>query len=214
MIVACVLAMAFAIGVDPRRLALLAGAIYLPVVFAGLLAVHWYRARGHETSQPSLFCEGVSAELRAGATLRDALISAAASVGSDPIPIRSSATEIAATVGELFPIIGQELRLTVLAAVRAGSDSAALFDEIGSLAIAQSEIRREVRMATAPGLATALLLVGAPLFYLVVRLGSGGVSGFLASAEQRFVAVLGLGLFLLGLVAACIILWRATPWRA
>jgi Flp pilus assembly protein TadB len=209
-IVAVVLAIAFAAGVDPRRLALVAGAVYLPLVLGGLLVLHWYRARSDESNRPSLFCEGVSAELRAGATLRDALTIAATSVGCEPIPLGSSIDEMSSTLVEYFPTIGQELRLTVLTASRAGSDSAALFDEIGSLAIAQSEIRNEVRIATAPGRATALLLVAGPLFYLISRLGSGQLASYFASAEQRVAGLLGLGLFTVGLLVAVFVLWRAS----
>lgn len=210
MIVAVCLAVALAAGVDPRRLALLAGAIYLPFAMAGLVAIHWYRARSDESNRPALFCEGVSAELRAGAALRDAVATAASSVGCDPIPAGSSIEDLSATVAGYFPSIGEEFRLTVLSAARTGSDSAALFDEIGSLAIAQSEISHEVRVATAPGRATALILVGAPVFYVMSRLGSGGVSAYLASPEQRLVALLGLSLFAVGLTVASLVLWRGS----
>lgn len=213
MILVVVLAAAFALGVDPRRLALLAGAIYLPLIVAALVAVHWYRSRPDEDGSAPLFCEGVAAELRAGATLRDALTNAATSVGSSSISVDllsgSPMTEVAAHVAREFPAIGDELRLTVLAASRSGSDSAALFDEIGSVAIAHSEVRREVRVATAPGRATALVLLGAPLVYLIGQMGSGGLSDLLASSEQRVVATMGLGLFLTGLATACLVLWRA-----
>ena len=210
MIVAVGLAIAFAAGVDPRRLALVAGAIYLPLAVAGLVAIHWYRSRSDETTRPALFCESASAELRAGATLRDAVTTAAASVGFDRIPLNSSTEDLSAAVAEHFPTIGEELRLTILTAARTGSDSAALFEEIGSLAIAQSEISHEVRVATAPGRATALVLVGAPVFYVMSTLGSGGISTYLASAEQRLVALLGLGLFASGLIAASLVIWRAS----
>jgi hypothetical protein len=102
---------------------------------------------------------------------------------------------VAAIVSEWFPVIGEELRLTVLTAARAGSGSAALFDEMGSLALAKSEIRREVRVATAPGRVTALVLLGAPLTYLF--------------SQQRTVALAGMGLFLTGLGAAGLVMWRA-----
>ena len=210
MIVAVSLAIAFAAGVDPRRLALVAGAIYLPFAFAVLVAIHWYRSRPDETTRPALFCESVSAELRAGATLRDAVATAASSVGCDRIPANSSTEGLSAAVAELFPTIGEELRLTILTAARTGSDSAALFEEVGSLAIVQSEISHEVRVATAPGRATALVLVGAPVFYVMSTLGSGGISTYLASAEQRLVALLGLGLFASGLIAASLVIWRAS----
>jgi hypothetical protein len=65
-------------------------------------------------------------------------------------------------------------------------------------------------VATAPGRATALVLVGAPVFYVISRLGSGGISAYLASAEQRLVALLGLGLFLAGLAAASLVLWSGS----
>lgn len=210
MIAALILVVAYAAGVDPRRLVLLAGAVYLPMALAGLLAIHWYRGRSDESNRPSLFCESVSAELRAGATLRDALAAAAISVGCEPIPPASHMAEVAAHVSRCFPNIGDELRLIVVAAARTGSDAAGLFDEIGSLALAQSEISREVRVSTAPGRATALVLVGAPLVYVVGRLGSGGISEFLASSQQRLVALLGLGMFLLGLTVACLVLWSAS----
>lgn len=214
MIVVLALAVALGLGVDPRRLALLAAATYIPVVLGGLVAVLWLRARPDHTDRPSLFCEGVASELRAGATLRDALTTAATSVGSPPATVGlmsdSPMTEVAAHVAGLFPSISDEIRLTVMAASRSGSDSAALFDEIGSLAIAQSEVRREVRVASAPGRATALLLIGAPLFYVVHQMESGGLARFLASTEQRVVTLIGLGLFLTGLLAASLVLWRAS----
>lgn len=209
MIVAVIIAAAFAAGVDPRRLALLAGAIYLPFVVAGLIAIHWHRTRSDESNRPSLFCEGVSAELRAGATLRAAVGTAAVSLGCDPIPDGSSLEDLSARIADYFPAIGEELRLTVLTAARTGSDSAALFDEIGSLALAQSEISHEVRVATAPGRATALVLVGAPVLYVITRLGSGGISAYLASSEQRLVALLGFGLFVAGLMVASLVLFKA-----
>lgn len=206
------IALAFAMGVEPRRLLLLAGSVHLPLVLAALIGLHWYRSRPDDSARPSLFCLGVASELRAGASLRDALTTAAASVG---IQVSSGSTsgsptaEVAARLAEEFPAIGSELELTVLAAARSGADSAALFDEIGSLAIAQSEIRREVSIATAPGRATALVLVGAPVIYLITRLGSGGLSPLLESPEQRIVSVLGLGLFLIGVLATGAVMWRS-----
>ena len=213
MIAAVGVAIAFAMGVEPRRLLLLVGAVHLPLVLAALIGVHWYRSRPDDSARPSLFCLGVASELRAGASLRDALATAATSVGIRANPGStpgSPAAEVAAHLAEEFPAIGPELELTVLAAARSGADSAALFDEIGSLAIAQSEIRREVSIATAPGKATALVLVGAPVAYLVAQLGSGGLSSLLESPEQRIVSVLGLGLFLIGVLATGAVMWRST----
>lgn len=209
MIVLVTLAVALAVGVDPRRLALLAGAVYLPFVMAGLVAVFAWRSRPEEDSRPALFCEGVASELRAGASLRSALTTAAASVGASLSPTATAMIDVASRVAEEFPAIGDELRLTVVNANRTGSDTAALFDEIGALALAQSEIRREVRTATAPGRATALVLMAAPLLFVGSRLSGGELGAFIASPQQRYVAALGLGLFLAGLVGVVIVVWRA-----
>ena len=213
MIVVLGLGVCFSAGVEPRRLALLAGAVYSPMVVGALLALLVWRARTDDDDRAVLFCEGVASELRAGASLGDALASAANSAGTAGLffdsASRPSIAEVAAIVSEWFPVIGEELRLTVLTAARTGSDSAALFDEMGSLALAKSEIRREVRVATAPGRVTALVLLGAPLAYLFSQLGSGGLSDLLASSQQRTVALAGMGLFLTGLGAAGLVMWRA-----
>ena len=214
MIVVLMLAIAFGLGVDLRRLLVLAAAIYLPIAVSALIAVHWFRARPDAESSASLFCEGVASELRSGANLRDALTTAATSVGSEPTPVdltsAASIAEVAARVSGRFPEIADELELTIIAASRSGSDAASLFDEIGSLAIAQAEVRREIRVATAPGRATALVLVGAPVVYVLSRFSSGGLSRLLASSDQRVVAFIGLGLFLLGLATAALVLWSAS----
>lgn len=209
MIVLVALAAALVAGVDVRRLALLAGAIYLPFLMAGLVAVFVYRSRPEEDSRPSLFCEGVASELRAGASLRSALATAATSMGAPMPPADSAINDVATRIAEEFPAIGEELRLTVVTADRTGSDTAALFDEIGALSLAQSEIRREVRTATAPGRATALVLLAAPLLFVGSRLSGGGLDAFLASPQQRYVAALGLGLFLAGLSGVALVVWRA-----
>lgn len=210
MTVAFLLCAAYAAGVDPRRLALLVGAIHFPMVVGALIALHWFRARAGEDSGPVMFCEITASELRSGASLRDALDAALASAGDRKIRgSGGSVAELAARAREQFPAIGDEIELIVLAAARGGGDSASLFDEIGCLAMAQTEVRREVRIATAPGRATALVLVAAPVTYLIFQVDSGGLAGLLAASEQRSVTVLGLGLFVSGLVVALLVLWRA-----
>jgi hypothetical protein len=208
MSVAVTLCIAYALGVDMRRLVLVAGAIYLPTVAGALIAIHWLRAKGGEDNRPILFCEVTASELRSGASLLEALHAALVSVGDAADGSEASVAELAVRAREQLPAIGDEIELTVLAAARAGGDSASLFDEIGSLAIAQSEVRREVRIATAPGRATAAVLVAAPAAYLIFQAGSGGLAGMLAESEQRLVAVLGMGLFVTGLIVALLVLWR------
>lgn len=209
MIVLVLLSAGLAAGVDPRRMALLAGAAYLPFLVAGLVAFVVWKSRPEEDSRASLFCEGVASELRAGASLRSSLATAAASVGAAAASPGSAMPAVASGVAEEFPAIGEELRLTIVNADRTGSDTAALFDEIGALALAQSEVRREVRTATAPGRATALVLMAAPLFFVASRFSGDGFDTLLASPQQRYVAVFGLSLFLAGLAGVVLVVWRA-----
>lgn len=209
MIGVVLLAAAIASGADPRRVGLLAGAIFLPYVMAVLLVLHVWRSRPDEGNRPSLFCDGVASELRAGASLRAAVTNAAASVGSQVRSNGSSIAGVAEQVAAEFPAIGEELRLIITQAGQTGADAAALFDEIGALALAQGEIRREVRTATAPGRATALVLVAAPVLYILSRLASGSLDGLFVSSYQRYATLLGLGLFVSGLVAVLLIVWRA-----
>lgn len=210
MIETLLLLMGFASGLELRRVALLAGSIHLPMVVLALIGLHWLRARPDNSHSPSVFCEGVASELRSGASLRDALTNSASSVGARlDMPPGVAIDEVAALVASEFPTIARELELTVSASARSGSDVAALFDEIGSLALAQDEVRREVRVATAPGRATALVFIGAPVVYLSSRLSDQGLSEFLASAEQRIIATIGLGLFIVGLAGASFVVWRS-----
>lgn len=209
MIVPLLLATAIALDVDIRRVALLAAVAYLPELVAAGIALMIWRGRPGEDTKPALFCEAVASELRAGSTLRQAVAGAAVSVAGLVVGPDRSLGDLADDIATEFPQIEQELRLTLVAAARTGSDAAALFDEIGFLALAQSEIRREVRVATAPGRATALVLVGAPVAYVLGQAGGGGLADLLASPQQRVVALLGLGLLMLGLALAAVVVWRA-----
>lgn len=206
------LAVAFAIGVEVRRLVLLAGAVYLPLVFGILVVVLAWRSRPDRENVSSLFCEGVAAEMRAGSSLREALITSASALDRDLTalgvsPEMAPMVDVAAAVSTAFPEIEHEVRLTVLGAARSGSDTAELFDEIGSLAMAKAEIRRETRMATAPARATALFLVGAPIVFVVNRLSSTGLDPLVASSPQRVVTLIGTGLFLVGTAVTVLLMW-------
>jgi Flp pilus assembly protein TadB len=104
--------------------------------------------------------------------------------------------------------IGRELAVAVDATSRSGSPSADLFDEIGSLALAQSEIAHEVRVASAPARATVLIFVAAPTLYLAQRLSASGIAALVATPIQRSVTLVGLGLFVAGLVAVIVLARR------
>ena len=205
------LAVALAAGIDVRRVGLLAITLYLPVLVVGIVAISMWRARGDAEARSALFCEAVASELRAGSPLREALSSAGASVrgsyrAADP---GSSIDEIARALGDEFEDVGVELEMTIKTAARSGSRAADLFDEIGSVAIARSEISHEVRVGSSPARATAIVFVSVPVIYLVIQAQSGTLTGLLAAPEQRIAGVTGLLLFITGIVSAALLMWRA-----
>ena len=207
-----VVAVAFAGGLEIRRMVLLVAVALAPIwISVGLAVLYWRQSR-HAESQAAIFCEGVASELRSGTPLQGALVGAGLSVGAPDLrdlTSSSSSAETARAVGEAFPEIGPELEFTVVAAARGGSQAADLFDEIGSLAIAQAEVGHEVRVASAPARATAMLFVGAPTLYLFLQARSNRLASLFSQPEQKVVALIGLTLFLAGLAVAGLIAWRA-----
>jgi len=205
-------AAAVAAGLEIRKTVLLACAVFAPLfVLVGLAYIYWRQSRATE-SRAAMFCEAVASELRSGAPLQRALIAAGSSVntsGLEALPQELSPMEAARAVGEAFPEIGPELEFTVAAAVRGGSQAADLFDEIGSLAIAQAQVGHEVRVASAPARATALVFVGAPTLYLFLQVRSNRLATLFSQPEQKVVALIGFALFTAGLMVAGWIAWRA-----
>lgn len=201
------------LGVDWRRLVLVVAAVLAPVLVGALLIGLILRNRRRGDDGAAMFCESVASELRSGASLRQALTSAEIAVGAIPSVPSPTATDtldaMATRIRQAFPEVGPELEMTVKTAARSGSRVADLFDEIGSVAIAETEIGHEVRVATAPARATALLFLAAPTLYLVMQARSGGLGQVLAVTEQRVVGIAGLLLFLSGLAVALLIVWRA-----
>ena len=113
MIVAVSLAVLFALGLDIRRIAVLATAVYLPVVAGCIALMLIWRLRPDDTTRSAVFCDGVASELRAGASLRSAVVDAATATGVSRASLRGPMDAIAMSIGEAFPEVGDELRLTV-----------------------------------------------------------------------------------------------------
>ena len=199
-------------GLQVRKIVLLSGVVFAPLPVLGGLAYLYWKQRRVAESRAAMFCEGVASELRSGSPLAHALSAAATAVGGPGLEALQPSTppvEAAHIIGQAFTDVGPELEATITAALRGGSQSADLFDEIGSLAIAQAEVSREVRVASASARATALVFIGAPTFYLIYQTRSDQLTRLLAHSEQRVVAVIGLLLFGFGLLAAGLLAWRA-----
>jgi hypothetical protein len=156
------------------------------------------------------FCDAVAGELRAGSTVRSALETAARTVDATRIADLSSAgasmDEIADAARVEFPEIGAELGALVSRAQRLGVTPAALFDELGSLGLAQVEVAHEVATATAPAKAASVVLLSVPIVALAIAVGKGDIESYLAQPAQRAAALIGLSLTLLGLTSAVLML--------
>jgi hypothetical protein len=207
-----ILALAWAVlaGIDPRRLIALALGLYAPLVVIGLAVWAVIKGRTGDDARPALFCEAVATELRSGADLAGALHGAAGAVGIRSVGTATTVEELVDVVGRELPQIEPELSAVATAGLALGGRLADLFDEIGAVAIAQSEIAREVRVATAPAKATALVFAGAPVAYLMFRMRNDGMSDLLGASGQRIAGTAGLLLFVLGAAVVGATLWRAT----
>ena len=206
------LATAIAVGVVPCRVALLAAALYLPLVVVAMALVSIWRGHRDIGANDAAFCDAVAAELRSGRNLRDALGAAGetlapamAELGRQGAPLH----EFANVARDEFDDVGSELALTIERVWRSGSAAADIFEEIGSLAIAEAEVANEVRVASVPARATALVFVGAPILYLGWLATTGGVGSLLADQSQRIVSIVGILVFAAGVLVAGSIMWRA-----
>lgn len=207
------LAFAYLCGVDRWRLGLLGVVLYVPILAVPLVVYAALKGRSGVDDRAAIFCENVSSELRSGLSLRDAVVSAAGAVGvfavSSGRPGTGSLHSIVEGLEKEFEGIGRELRATIDVSNRSGGAAAAVFDEIGSIALAQAEIAREVRNASAAARATAGFFLLAPAAYFTYQMHSGGLSGSLFLPQQRVAAVIGFVLFLAGLGCVVFLIWRA-----
>ena len=207
------IALAFSAGIEWRRIAVLALAVVVPLPLAGLVAIHWWRSRPGLSMRPARFCEAVSGELRAGASLRASLETAAVSVEATEVArccrIGAPMDQIARAARAEFAEIGPEIGALLARSDGLGVSPAALFDEIGALALAQVEVAHEVSIASAPARATGAVLLLGPLLAIGWALSEGRVEGLLGQPAQRAAALVGLGLVGAGITVSVLILRRA-----
>lgn len=199
------IALAVGLGLDWGRAAVLVGVVVAPLILFAVVVVVGVRLRPRRDLDAALFCDAVSAELRSGANLKEALAVSSPGIDTDGL----TAPELGSRIAGVHTDIGEEIVATVGAAARGGSRVADLFDEMGSVALATAEMRREVRVATAPARVTVVVFLLAPVAFFLIRLRSGGLAQLLSSPDQRGMATLGLVLFLVGMAAAFAVAWRA-----
>jgi Flp pilus assembly protein TadB len=208
-----VISWAIVAGMDRRVIAILGVAMLLPYLAIAAIGIHALLNRPGTSTRSAVFCESVARELRSGASLRVAIGEAAGSVGAGDVSkaLESGALliDVVADLRHEFPEIGHEIEVLVAAVADAGSAAAPLFQELGDLALSQVEMTEEIRVATAPARASALVLVGLPVVYLGHQLSTGAIADVLGNPAQQGVAAAGALLAGIGLVASLSLVRRA-----
>ncbi len=204
------LGLALLAGVRPWQLVVLAMIIFAPAALIPPILYTAVRGRRPLDERMPQFCDAVASELRAGATLRSALLAACVSASIEPGPPDAGVGEIAAAAARELPRLGPELMATVDAVARSGSAAADLFDELAAHAISHNEVVHEVSVASAPARATAWFFVFAPVAFLVLQATRGAVGGLLAEPTQRITGSIGVLLFAAGLGWMVLLIRRAT----
>ena len=178
------------------------------------------RARRRVRSGPSdevALLNGLAAELRAGASLRMALVA-----GAERAPdlelgraVRAAAaglpmSEVAAGVEESLPGNGRLVAGALRLAASSGGRSAVVFEELALRAAEAGELSRERRARTAQARLSAMVVAGAPVVMVAVLLMTGKGQVLLeAGAVGHVIAAVGIGLIVAGLAVVAAVLRTA-----
>lgn len=225
MLTVVLLAAGLASGVHPAVVALAAlGSIEPRLVLVG--AVAWgvvaavRRRRDRITpDDEAAYFRAVSAELRAGASLRGALGEAshrvpALSLGPAVRYAEAGApmSEVAESVADCFPENGRLAAAAFRLSDWTGARVADTFEGLADRAAAAAELARERTAATAQARLSALVIGVAPIAFATLLFATGRGSGLMAHGMIGILVLgTGLALELLGLAVVAAIMRRAEP---
>lgn len=214
------LAGALVAGVPTPVLAILTVAMLRPWWF--LIGVTgWSFAAASRTRRRRddvVYLQGVAAELRSGASLRQALVDASGRVPHLDLqaavraavagrPLREVAGRVAPALGSSGPLFVAAIEVAAVG----GGAVAATFDGLAMLASEDAELAGERRAATAQAKVSALIVGGLPIIYLVYALASGKLAALLAfGSVGAGIVGIGVGSLGIGLIAVTVMLRRAS----
>jgi Flp pilus assembly protein TadB len=197
-------------GAPLRVLGLVALAYSKPALMGILLAagagVGMFQARGTDTETTIL--TAIAVELRAGQSLRGALIAVASDAGGKfvllerlvrvGLPLQLSAGELEAQLPSQGRLAGAAVRLVGLA----GGQAATVFESLAVLAQDDQELRREAVTASAAIRFSAWIIGGIPVLMVVWQLASGRMA---ATLQLPFgIPIVGVGLLLVAVGASVV----------
>lgn len=154
---------------------------------------------------------GIAGELRAGQSLRGAIVAAAG--GESLAGVRRLALagmpmpEVAELMANRLGGDGWMTRAVLTVADRTGGSTAAAFEQLAADALARRQLERERRAATAPAVLEALLVGGVPLGLVLARLVRGELFGL--GGVESTVAATGAAMVTGGSALVAWMVWRA-----
>lgn len=223
MLTAVLLASGLALGIHPAVVALAGLASIEPKLLLlgagvwGVVAAIRRRARPATADDEATYFRALSAELRAGASLRGAIgeaLDRVPELSLGPAPRYAQAglpmDEIADAVEARFPENGRLAAAAFRLSDWSGARVAATFEDLAERAAASADLVRERKAATAQARLSALVIGVAPVAFALLLFLTGRGSGFAAHGTIG-VIVLGTGLALeiTGLAVVALIMRRA-----
>ena len=215
MMIASILALLIVSPVPPPTAVAIGWSVVHPpsavVVAVAALVIAGARRRRAAAVSEVQFLAAVSAELRAGSSLRSALASAAAGdvdLALAPMVRMANAgmsvRALADALAEGMPAHGRVVATAVEVAALTGGATADVFASLARLASDEEALRRELRLAAAQAKASAWIVGGVPVAFLVWQGVTGRLSILASSDSGRWLLVVGLLLLTAGV---------ATIWK-
>ena len=205
-----ILLVAIGIALRPRRFwepLALGAVVFLPwwANVAGIAIAIWaiFRARREDPFQEVAYLQAVSAELRAGRSLRHALVEASARAPDLDLDyvIRLARSgrpmsEVARAAGRSLSGTGPLAAAAVLIGAESGGQVASAFSTLSGIQADRIELSRETRAAGATARASVMVLTAVPGAGLIVAFAMGSLSDLMAMGRIGPILV-GLGTLLL-----------------
>lgn len=184
MIGTALLAWALVAGVPWPMMAAVAAAWVMPWPSLAVMAVvisAALRGRPGVSDGEAAVMVGIAGELKAGQSLRGAIVAAA--IGESLASVRRLAlagvpmTDVAELLAERLGGDRWMTRAVLTVADRTGGSTATAFEQLAAHSLARQQLRRERRTAAAPALLEAVLVGGIPLTLVISRLLRGELAG-------------------------------------
>lgn len=220
MLTVLIVATGIALGASPVRLGLAWSAWQAPLPFGMAMAVSTTvsflanRRRAREPEE-ALVLRRVASELKAGKSLRMALLAAAQGSSLDlrrAVRLGAAGRPLAEVAAVLAPSMkgGQAVAAAVRVAATTGGRVSEVFDRLAVMASEDAALRRERKVLTAQARLSAGIVGGFPLIFVAWQALSGGLARLIELGPVGIgVTVVGLGFLLSGIAVVAALLWKA-----